>query len=1380
MSERPSIVGFAGFTTVVAVLLAFVRGQPTPAPAATPRPAATAAADSGTRPRSVDELVGLLADSLAPRARPLRTGRDLLVDFLGDDGRRAAAGAPYRLHTLVATLPDPVDSPLDWGFDAGMESLRRSTERAGYVLDRFWLPWPSVPKLDDRLRAIGGPAARMLTPGVMLFRGVDRVGAPGNDLLLVYVVGEVPTAGVHKRALVAALAERAALLDSARCARAAGACALRAAVRGDEDETRRLRVVGPFFSGSARSLRAAVQLARADSTVRGRVEIVSGTAIGSAVPHVLTAAAETTGIRFRRTVHGLSEQLDAVTRMLTQRMRIPTSRIALLTEAGTQFGRDRYLDAEARARAGGATGGGATDDAPAERVPADTGVVLIPFPMNISSLRAEYARHAFLPSAASSENGAPLPPLVPLDLRDSTRLMEGPAVASRDLTAAAAERVLDDIVQALAEHQVQAVGIVATDVRDKLFLATELRRRMRDAYLFTMSTNELLLRPDRNRWLRGMLVASTYPLGFEGQFRDPFRAGSDRQRQAFTSDIAEGIYNAVLLQLDSTLLTEYGVPLSPASTRPPLWLTVVGRSGMVPLAYESKGPEAGASGAAGDTSALAAPVPRRRGAASSDHAPEDEKYFAAAVLLGFLVVGGWSLAEGWGARHKLARCCVAQEDRDELARLLRARRRLAAGRADVGRPPAQRAADAASAQQVPAQLRRMAQRIDAARQRETYALLRYAALVGATVGMQIVVLHHRPLRAAGHPPSAAEWLVLATGGLMLAGLAAGLWLAERRRRLRRRNTRGLAAHVRRECRPPLDPDRHAESLLRRTRWVLEPAARAGVALLGAGYLAATAWLAVDVWRLDGAPALAFFERAAAIGSGVSPAVPLMIIGLLAFWWAQWNASRVDLLLRATAFEEANLRRAWPRTAEESRAAEEMHARDGAGRRAAPAAAALVAAGVDAVGAAGVGPVPAAGAGGDAGDGRAGGRRGGGRGLAPEQVGSYARPLSVFGSGQRPGARWRGADAPPLEGDQLSDAVSNVRARLQHVFPTRGGAVLVALCLALACWLGSRFTSTMEAAVLGRDPWRDLTAFDWLFRFGVLAPIVAGIAGLHRFVLVWREFQRCTELLATDRLAPAFRRLPESVARAARLTPTRLKTRAIEAIAMQRWNEMALAYERWCVTSSEGPSPVPPPAAVRRLMEMGRPPFDGEYSCERSLSAGFLALYGALTAGWNAHGATGAGLSEGRSSIGDGVAAAHWWIRAAEECGAAYVVGYIEWVFRHLRRLAFCLLVTLVLTTALLSSYPFQPQSLVRVAFFALLTSAVAILVVIAAQIDRDEILSAIARTEAGKVNLDASFLLNLGLFGAVPVFTLVTAEFPEVREFLFAWLTPLLRALGTG
>src|SRR5262245_31785494 len=122
------------------------------APAGPPAAPAAATAEEAVRPgwaeplRLYRELLGL-----PPEARP------------GSDWQAVAARARgrYRLESIVALVPDPVDSNLAANFDQEIEALQMAGADAGYLLDRLWLPWT-------------GDAAKSYlyreSPGLLLFR----------------------------------------------------------------------------------------------------------------------------------------------------------------------------------------------------------------------------------------------------------------------------------------------------------------------------------------------------------------------------------------------------------------------------------------------------------------------------------------------------------------------------------------------------------------------------------------------------------------------------------------------------------------------------------------------------------------------------------------------------------------------------------------------------------------------------------------------------------------------------------------------------------------------------------------------------------------------------------------------------------------------------------------------------------------------------------------------------------------------------------------------------------------------------------------------------------------------------------------------------------
>ena len=132
---------------------------------------------------------------------------------------------------------------------------------------------------------------------------------------------------------------------------------------------------------------------------------------------------------------------------------------------------------------------------------------------------------------------------------------------------------------------------------------------------------------------------------------------------------------------------------------------------------------------------------------------------------------------------------------------------------------------------------------------------------------------------------------------------------------------------------------------------------------------------------------------------------------------------------------------------------------------------------------------------------------------------------------------------------------------------------------------------------------------------------------------------------------------------------------------------------------------------------------------------------------------------------------------AEEYLATQVVGFAEWVVAHLRVLALFLLLSLVFTTLMLYSYPFQPQGLVRILFSLVLLVSVVSVIYVSIQMNRHELLSLMAGTGQGEVSWDSRLVTNLLTFGAIPLLTLLGSSVPALRNLLSSWFEPLLRTV---
>jgi hypothetical protein len=485
----------------------------------------------------------------------------------------------YRFRFLVATVPDPADSGFASMFDQVLESLQRAVEQGGYVFDRAWLPWQRAAA--DKA---AGPQRQQKHPGLILFRSQTAEAGGKRDLLALLLVGETPTAGIHKEAFHNAT-------------RIISYCPAPAKVAKN-----RLRIVGPFFSGSAPSLRTALEQARpvlappgAPAPEEPLIRVVCGGASGFDHRQFVqgTWAGNDPKKAFQTTI--LPDQLllhwafKALGNPANPKKGDVPGAIVVLQESNTGFGQN--------IRQGLPKDKSKSADGPR--------FFVLPYPLHISQLRASYSQEqlARLERQGLPRVGRDLPfPSEGGDRADRGR--EAVQAQAPLMSAAIADLILDNLVTTMAQKGARHVCLVSTDPQDTIFLARLIRGRYPDAQLVTVGANLLFTHEDYNSELRGMIVASTYPLHPPVQGWSAADEGPERLRILFSDHGYEGYYNATLVQLaegettdkkrhDDLLqrMLDYGWEGHELKhTLPPIWISVVGGNGqLIPVSYVSPG-----------------------------------------------------------------------------------------------------------------------------------------------------------------------------------------------------------------------------------------------------------------------------------------------------------------------------------------------------------------------------------------------------------------------------------------------------------------------------------------------------------------------------------------------------------------------------------------------------------------------------------------------------------------------------------------------------------------------------------------------------------------------------------------------------------------------
>ena len=510
-----------------------------------------------------------------PGSPDFPTARDLVSEFyFNDEGIQPSSGHPseagYTIDFLIATVPDPVSSRLPHFFDSFVESLESAIEASGYTLDRFALPWLEKGNASHDEAPLWHRTLYESAPGLILFRNPQD-----RKLLLIFLVGETPTTGIHKAAMFSALNQMAQFYpwDAKHSELPPGFPQVSQPIDA-------LRIMGPSFSGSAVSLRFALdRWGEARGSIPGvRFQIISGTA--TAIDSSWLSQAAQGRATFQATVPPDVETLQAVACYIES---LGDPKIAILTESNTAYGQNATNQGAAGKAASGQKQGGCGDGRNAPEI------LSLPFPMEISRLRV--AANSVTPQQAPADSGNGNPNPLPRHLSQKGGTESREVIPSfSELSVQSAELTLSNLLSTISREQYSYVGIVATDVRDATFLAHEVRDHCPATVLFTLNSDLLYAYPDVNSATRGMVIVTPYPL-FNLEQLWTYAYGGGKTRLQFSNQAAEGVYNATLALLHQDgKMVDYGTPLAlPANAqaaklhKPSLWLTAIGSGETLPV-----------------------------------------------------------------------------------------------------------------------------------------------------------------------------------------------------------------------------------------------------------------------------------------------------------------------------------------------------------------------------------------------------------------------------------------------------------------------------------------------------------------------------------------------------------------------------------------------------------------------------------------------------------------------------------------------------------------------------------------------------------------------------------------------------------------------------
>jgi hypothetical protein len=466
-----------------------------------------------------------------------------------------------KLRFVIATLPDPLHTHFPLVFDRATEAIQEAAQDDdnSYVYNSSWLPWKtqetSYVRIADQDKADQRKELKEDQPGILLFRGKLFEGNspthisdrhPFDSGLVVFIVGEEPTGGIHRRQFENAVKWITALQPKT------------------DAHTLPVQILGPTFSGSIPSL---INLLRETATsLSGRVaqhlRIFSGTVSSNAGVHWLNQATyhedlALLNIEFRSFEHSGNLDIDRYCRyMIASGMDL--AKLAIVSEDETAFGSE-YKN-------------GISGSSPCHPIdtPADApkpGPVYLYYPRDISTLRAAYQSQSIFSHPPAQPSGEPSRHTLQSDLADPEGKDHDTITAyGGDQTALSQEAELQQIVSLLRAHSTQYLLVRSSNPLDQLFLSHFFRMTYPEGRIVLVGAELLFRRETGSSGLNGVMTLSTYPLLPWGQdwTRNLVKDNSNgpfHSHRVFTNDGVEGTYVAArfLLRQD---------PITPPGTEP--------------------------------------------------------------------------------------------------------------------------------------------------------------------------------------------------------------------------------------------------------------------------------------------------------------------------------------------------------------------------------------------------------------------------------------------------------------------------------------------------------------------------------------------------------------------------------------------------------------------------------------------------------------------------------------------------------------------------------------------------------------------------------------------------------------------------------------------
>jgi hypothetical protein len=396
-------------------------------------------------------------------------------------------------------------------------------------------------------------------PGLMVFHTPPYTLQGPYRKLVIFLVGESPTAGINARQFENAKGWINALRDLDKLGGA----------KGSANSLCSLCILGPTFSGSLPSLAGVLD-------PKGGNAIISGSV--TSTPDI-NWFRKLKGVRFAAFQENDDLVINRYCRLLTN-LGYHKPKLAILSEDQTAYG---YA--------------GTGSSALSECEQKDGGPLELYYPRDIASLRSAYAKQSPVGGGQSAQqNAGRLPENLSesgVEQRNAVRTYGG------EQTPLSQESTLFEVVDLLKQHRIEFILLKTSNVLDDIFLTDFFTRTYSEARIVILNSDLMFRRSTATQGFRGTMTLSTYPLlPWEQDWTFPEESSPQQRHRAFADANSEGLYVATRFLIQSIQnqvwapqfdppLKDYGPPSwlpNHWHKRPPTWLSVLGAGQAWPIA----------------------------------------------------------------------------------------------------------------------------------------------------------------------------------------------------------------------------------------------------------------------------------------------------------------------------------------------------------------------------------------------------------------------------------------------------------------------------------------------------------------------------------------------------------------------------------------------------------------------------------------------------------------------------------------------------------------------------------------------------------------------------------------------------------------------------